>query len=200
MTDPPRRMSREARREMLIDATGRLLGSRDVPVLTFEAVADEAGVSKTLPYKYFESPDAIADELYERVVVDGVDRLTVALVAGDATFDDKIAGGFNLWCDVIKTHGYLLLALVDRRSIPSLRPRIDARRLEAARLWASLIAEEFDVDDDAANVIATSITAASTALLLRWVRERGSRRATTDSFVRLVRAQCEAFERSSTAV
>lgn len=193
MGDAPRRMSRAARREELISATARLLGRRDAGVLTFEAVADEAGVSKTLPYKYFESPDDIAAALYERVVVDGVDRQTAELVAGDSTFDEKIAGGFNLWCDVIKTNGHLLLALVDGRSIPSLRPRVDARRLEAARLWASLIADEFDLDDDTAALIATSITAASTALLLRWVRERRSRRATTEAFVRLVRAQCEEF-------
>ncbi len=182
---------------MLIEAGARLLGSRDVRLLTFEDVADEAGVSKTLPYKYFESPDEIAAVLYERVVVEGVDRRTTELLAGSATFDEKVAAGFNLWCDVIKSNGFLLLALVDGRSIPSLRPRIDSRRLEATSSWAALIAAEFELDDDTAGLIATSVTAASTALLLRWVRERRSRRATTEAFVRLVRAQCEAFARST---
>ncbi len=66
-------MSREARHASLLEAAAELLiadrTDSEQATLTFEAIAEQAGVSPTLPYKYFHSVDEIANELYQRIVV-----------------------------------------------------------------------------------------------------------------------------------
>ena len=61
-------MSREGRRAALLDAAAAGLRRRERTPLTFEAIATEAGVSSTLPYKYFDSIDDVAEALYRQVV------------------------------------------------------------------------------------------------------------------------------------
>ena len=78
MTGPaPKRMSREAGRAALLDAAADVVRAPEGDGLSFEAVAAAAGVSATLPYKYFESVDEIADvlELIDELrAIDGLDE------------------------------------------------------------------------------------------------------------------------------
>ncbi|WP_436794680.1 TetR/AcrR family transcriptional regulator [Actinospongicola halichondriae] len=188
----PRRMSREDRREMLIVAAGRVLGERDKLPLTFEDVAEEAGVSATLPYKYFASPDEIASELYDRIVVD-VDVRSKVVLDDDVSFDAKVEATFRLWAETIKREGNLLLALVDGRSIPALRHRMDERREAVVQLWADVIVADFGLDRRTALLPAASITAASSALHVRWLRDRRDLDELVADVVTMARAQCEAL-------
>ncbi len=188
----PKRMSRVERREVLIQAAGRVLGERDKLPLTFEDVAEEAGVSATLPYKYFSSPDDIASELYDRVVV-VVDDRSKDVLDSDVSFDAKVEATFRLWAETILREGKLLLALVDGRSIPSLRHRMDERREAVVQLWADVIVDDFGLDRRTALLPAASITASSSALHLRWLRDRRNLDALTADVVKMARAQCEAL-------
>lgn len=192
-TTAPKRMSREQRRASLVDAAGRVLARADSDGLTFEDVAAEAGVSSTLPYKYFDSIDELASALYD-AVVESIDIAMDELLASDAAFDDKVSGTWRLWADAIRRDGLLLWAIVDGRSSPPmLKRRLDDRRERTVAKWAEVIAAEFGVDHDAAMLAAASTVAGSSALHGRWIRDRRRRREVEAAFVIMVRAQCEAL-------
>lgn len=188
----PKRMSREDRRASLLDAAAELLRTGTGP-LSFEAIAEQAGVSATLPYKYFESVDEIANELYRRIV-QRVDDETDEILA-DATigFDDKVRASVHLWCDVLRDEGMLLLRLSDDVAHPSLRRAIDARRERSVDVWADAIECTFDVDPVDARLLAGSLTAGSTAVLRRWIADRLDRVQVVERFVLMNRAQITAI-------
>ena len=188
----PKRMSREARRTALLDAAARVLLSSDRAPLTFESIADHAGVSPTLPYKYFDSVDDVAGELYDRVV-GAVDSATDRLLADPTQgFDDKVRGSLMMWCDAIRRDGPLLLRLTEGGADASLARRIDRRRERAVTVWAEVVRSEFDLDGDAARIVAASTTAGSSAVLQRWTRDRIDLDRVVELFVVLTRAQAMA--------
>lgn len=190
---PPRRMSRTDRREALLDAAADLLRRRRPAALTFDGIAEEAGVSATLPYKYFASVDEMAEELYLRLVGPIDDETDAMLSDPERTFADKLRDGITLWCDVIRSDGVLLLRLADDVAHPSLHTAIERRRERAVEVWAAELATAFDVDLETARLLAASITASSIALLRRWLRDRLDRERMIDAFVAMSLGQIEAM-------
>ncbi|MEM7286984.1 MAG: TetR/AcrR family transcriptional regulator [Actinomycetota bacterium] len=188
----PRRMRREDRRTSLLDAAAEVLRRPERSVLSFEAVAEAAGVSPTLPYKYFGSVDEIAEELYRHLVGE-VDRETdVILADGNRDFEDKVRAGLTLWTDVLRRDGLLLLRLTDDVAHPSLRAAVDERRRRAVDVWADELTREFDLAPTTARVVAGSLTAGSTAALRSWITDRLDRTEVIDLFVVMLRAQIAA--------
>ena len=161
----PKRMSREARHASLLDAAAVILRAGEHP-LTFETVAAVAGVSPTLPYKYFTSVDAIASELYGQLI-DPIDEQTESLMADPAqTFDQKLRATLHLWCDILRTEGALLLRLSDDVAHPSLRKVIDARRERSVQVLADEIERECEINPTTARLVAGSISGGSIAALM----------------------------------
>ena len=193
MTDTaPKRMSREARRSALLDAAAELLRGPEPTALTFEAVADAAGVSATLPYKYFESVDEIANELYAHLV-GPIDEAATTIARDPArSFDDKLRATMELWCNVLRRDGVLLFRLSDDVAHPSLRRAIEARRERSVELWADQIEAERSLDPATARLVAASINAGSIAALRRWIVDRRDRVETIELFVVMARAQLDA--------
>lgn len=188
----PKRMSREGRKQALLEAAARVLHDHSLAELSFELVAAEAGVSKTLPYTYFESPAEIAVLLFD-AVVGRVDRETSQMMASVASFDDQLRSTLTLWCDAIDEDGRLVHALLDGRSVPAIRPLVDARDRAAVELWSGRVIEEFGLDPADAVFVGTMLTSAATATLRLWVRERQDRDEYLDRFVRATRALARGF-------
>ena len=188
----PRRMTREDRRASLLDAAADVLESRRGP-LTFEALAEVAGVSATLPYKYFESVDEVALELYHRIVGAVDDAIDHLIADPDTDLDEKVRASLHLWCDVLREEGPLLLRLSDDVAHPGLGRAIEARRERAVDVWADAIEAHADVGPADARLLAASLTAGSTAILRRWIRDRLDRTATVERFVVMNRAQIDAI-------
>lgn len=189
----PRRMSRKDRRAALLDAAGQLLRRRRRTPLTFEAIAAEAGVSATLPYKYFDAIDDVARDLY-RQVVSAVDDETDELLADpQRSFDDKVRASLHLWADTIRRDGRLLLRLADGEAHPSLAAVISRRRERAVDVWAAQVEAEFGLDEPTARLVAASLTAGSSAVLQRWTRDRIDLDRAIDVFVTMARAQAESL-------
>lgn len=187
----PKRMSREARRASLLDAAANLLRTGAAP-LTFEAIAEEAAVSATLPYKYFESVDEVATELYQRIV-GAVDDETDNIVADEnLTLEDKLRATLHLWCDTLRDQGPLLLRLSDDVAHPSLSVAVDARRERAVDVWQAELESTLDIDPIDARLLAATMTAGSTAVLRRWIRDRLDRREVIERFVLMTRGQIDA--------
>jgi AcrR family transcriptional regulator len=194
-TTTPKRMTREDRRAFLLDAAVRVLHHHPLADLSFELVADEAGVSKTLPYSYFESPAEIAIALFDRVV-GGVDAASEALVATEFDFDEKVRGSLHLWCDMIAADGGLVLSLLNGRAVSAIRPLLDARDTRAEAMWSNAIAAEFDVAKADAEFLGAVVTASATAALYQWSARRLDRDEVLDRLLRSVRAMGNELARS----
>ncbi len=192
----PKRMSREARRSSLLDAAADLLRTGPA-TLSFEAIAEQAGVSPTLPYKYFESVDEIAIELYGRIVGAVDDETDRILADGDLTLDEKVRASLHLWCDTLRDEGPLLLRLSDDVAHPSLSSAVDQRRERAVDVWQAELESTFDVSATDARLLAATLTAGSTAMLRRWIRDRLDRREVIERFVLMTRGQIDAVVTNS---
>ena len=68
MPDPKRRtrLSPEVRRDQLLDAAAAVIAGEGTQAMTMERIAEGAGVSKALVYRYFANRSALLLELYER--------------------------------------------------------------------------------------------------------------------------------------
>ena len=187
-------MTREARRSDLLDAASRVLRRHGLDGLTFDSVADEAGVSKTLPYSYFDSAEAIAAELFVDVI-GGIDARAADAVATARGFEPKVRVALEEWCDGIEADGRVVAALLDGRAVAAVRPLIEERDRSANRLWRDVVASEFELAEPDALLVATALTAGATAVLLLWVEEQRDRDDVVEDFTRLARGMASAFAR-----
>jgi AcrR family transcriptional regulator len=82
---PRTRLDPEVRREQIVEAAERVLQGRDPAEVTFEEIAEEAGVSRALVYNYFGDKGGLIAAVYLR----GLRRLDEALArAVDPASDD----------------------------------------------------------------------------------------------------------------
>jgi len=82
------RTARADRREELLDAALELVARGDVDSVSVEAVADRAGVSRSLVYKHFANRTDILTALYERESTRLHDQLSADVVAAP-TLEEK---------------------------------------------------------------------------------------------------------------
>ncbi len=185
-------MTREDRHASLLDAAAGLLIADRSP-LTFEAIAERAGVSPTLPYKYFDSVDQVANDLYQRIVVAIDDETDDILADNERDFEDKVRASLHLWVDALRQDGLLLWRLSHDGAHPSLQQAIDTRRERAVEVWAQMLEQTFSVNAPDARLLAGSLTAGSTAILRRWLVDRLDHNEVIERFVVLARAQADAM-------
>lgn len=161
--------------------------------MTFEAIAAEAGVSQSLPFKYFHSIDEVALELYERLVND-VDAESEAMLADDALdFDTKLRGTFGLWCSLVERDGFLMVRLAEGSDAPNFNRAVDRRRERTISAWAGEIGREFALDVIGARLASASVQAAGSALVRRVFVDGLDRSDVAEALVALARGQCESL-------
>lgn len=178
----PRRMSRERRRASLLDVAAGLVDREGASALSFETLADAAGVAKTLPYAYFDSRDEVLLTLFDRVIGD-LDAQVEAVLRSDAPFEEIVRRGLSVWFDAARDHGRLVGALLDARSVPGLTSAIRRRDRASHKLWHDLVAERFELVDRDAHVLAAMLNTTATATVRLWINRRGTREGLLDSFV-----------------
>jgi AcrR family transcriptional regulator len=193
-TQAPKRMTRDGRRANLVAAAARAVIAQPGERLTFDAVAAEAGVSATLPYKYFDSIEDVTLELYTATVAD-VDATTDELLADpDRSFDDKVRGAFLLWCDQVERDDFLFVRLAEGANATGLARAVHRRRERIVQVWAEQIGAEFELDTSTARLVSASVTAGASALVQRVFTDRLDREMVADRLVELARAQGEAAQ------
>jgi AcrR family transcriptional regulator len=160
--------------------------------LTFEAIAAEANVSTTLPYKYFGSPEDVALELYTTAVADVDERTDRLLADAERTFDDKVRDTIELWCDLVERDDFLFVRLAEGANRASLDRAVRRRRERAVEVWADQIRTEFGVDAKTSRVLAASVTGGGSAVVQRIFEDVLDRADVAELFVSVVRAQCDA--------
>ena len=76
---PRTRLAREERRELLVDAAAQVFEGRDPGSVTFEEIADAAGVSRALVYNYFGDRQGLIEAVARRSSEQLSKRVTAAL-------------------------------------------------------------------------------------------------------------------------
>ncbi len=65
-TERGRRLARTERRSLIVDAAVRVFERRGTIAVTFEEIADEAGISRALVYNYFADRSALLEAVCQR--------------------------------------------------------------------------------------------------------------------------------------
>jgi AcrR family transcriptional regulator len=137
-------MTKEARRQQLLDTAGHLLLKEGWDALTMEAIAQSAGASKTLGYAYFANLDDLIWSLYDREVALLFEGVEAGLATAD-TFDDRIRAAVAAYFDFVAEHGAMLTRLqagIIARRLGRDRPNRGMGFLETL---ADLIRDEFQL-------------------------------------------------------
>ena len=177
-----RRMNRDDRRAAFLDVAATIVDGAGVGALSFESLAESAGVAKTLPYAYFGSRDEILLTLFDRVV-GGIDAEVDAVLSGDEPFDVLVRRSLEVWFDAVRDHGRLVGALLGARSVSGLADAIDRRDRASHKRWHDVVVDRVGLSDPDAHLLAAMLNATATATIELWSRRHGSRAALLDSFV-----------------
>lgn len=188
-------MSRDRRHAFLLDTAARLVDREGVEGLTFERLAEAAGVTKTLPYAYFESRGEILVTLFDRVI-GGIDGRIESLLQGDGSFDEIVRASLEVWFAAVRDHGRLVSALLDGASVPGLAEAVRRRDRASHKQWHDLVAERFDLGDRDAHVVAAMLNSSATATVRLWTSRRGTQQGLIDSFVVMAHGAATALQRS----
>lgn len=103
-------MSGEERRRQLLDTAARLVVDHGVAAVSMERLANEAGVSKALPYRHFDHGDDVLVELYRRETAELGREVWRALRDADPGAD-RVCVGVATYFDGIVARGDVLAAL-----------------------------------------------------------------------------------------
>src|SRR6516162_322230 len=83
----PGRLTGADRREALLDATAALVAAGEVDAVSMETVADRAGVSRSLVYKYFVNRRDLLAALYHREATLLHEQIAAQVRAADSLTD-----------------------------------------------------------------------------------------------------------------
>jgi len=89
-TRPRTRLSPEIRRAQIVDAAERVLVGRDAGEVTFEEIAEAAGVSRGLVYNYFGDKQGLIAAVYVRGMQRLDERLAAAVEGVDELGEERV--------------------------------------------------------------------------------------------------------------
>lgn len=141
-----RRLSPEARREMILDETAQLILDEGVSGVSMERLGREAGISKGLVYAYFPSRDDLLSALllreHRRFQMKARD-----LLAHATGFENIVRATTSAWLDHIVAHGSLIERLTNEPEIAKVIEDVDAHdRPFTARHFGLEIAHRYGLD------------------------------------------------------
>ncbi|MBO0843311.1 MAG: TetR/AcrR family transcriptional regulator [Nocardioides sp.] len=165
------RLSREQRREQLLDLGVRLFASRSVDELSVDVVAAEAGISRGLLYHYFGDKVAFREAVVRRAADD-----LVAQTAPPATGDDlsRLLHSVTAYVDFVEANyeGYLSLVR-GAASDPALRAIYDEAFAQLGDRFFTVGSSEF-ADTPAVRLLVRGWQAMAEELVLGWIADRSS--------------------------
>ena len=165
------RMSREGRREQLLDIGVQLLATRPLEELSIELLSDQAGISRGLLYHYFGNKQEFHVAVVRRAVGD-VYAITAPGELGDPLA--QLVASLGAYVDYVREHhvGYLSLVRAAHGSNEELRAIYeDARNALVDRVFVRIDGlEAVGVEDTpATRLLARSWAALVEDAVLAWV-------------------------------
>jgi AcrR family transcriptional regulator len=189
VTATRRRLTRDERREHLLDVAAALITASGFEAVTMEGVASQAGVSKGLGYVYFANRDELLGALFDREMRAMDDRVLEAdeeVRVGNGTFEDRLRAIIRAGLDVVATRGVLIGALLRGKATDGpLEHKRHARQAVVAQYFTDMVVAEYGVNAGTARTAVGVLLGGYAAALDLWVQDRASREEIVEVFVRL---------------
>jgi AcrR family transcriptional regulator len=185
--DRRRRLPVAQRRELIVDAAGRLFGERGYAGTRLDDVAAAAGVTKPILYRHFESKRALYLALLERHR-DDLARFA-GLIPAEGRVEERLRSVLDLWLDYVEEHSYAWRMLFRDTGggpeVEAFRREVHARaRAVLAGIIRSL--SERPVPRREVEAVAELMSMGMASLVLWWMEGAGvSRGAVLDAMVRV---------------
>ena len=164
------RLSREGRRDALLDAAMALIGADGVEAVSMEAVAEGAGVSRPLVYKHFANRGELLVAVYQREAVNMYHELAAEVtVAGslEDMYRILIRGSLR----AAKDRGPVFIALRQAGAwTRDLRQEQRGRDRDTVRAFAGRAVRERGLDRAGATSATVVVLGAIDPLLAQWRR------------------------------
>ncbi|MGH9306522.1 MAG: TetR/AcrR family transcriptional regulator [Acidimicrobiales bacterium] len=165
------RLSREARRQQILDAAAQVFGRLGFEATRMDDVAKAASVSKGLLYKHFPSKDDLFRALVERQGASFAAELRTALAGSDVTAkpEEALRSGLSFWLAKMgdPTAAFNLTDPGTHNAYDSLRNSLREVIAEAIRAAAPGTLEPYP------RLLAALIQGAAENLGLVWRDDRG---------------------------
>ena len=104
MASPRRRLAPHQRRQLIVEAAGRLFGERGHDGTTLDDIAAAAGVTKPVLYRHFADKTALYLALLDRHREDLGSFAGAIPAAG--TLDERLRAVLEVWLDYVEAHAY----------------------------------------------------------------------------------------------
>lgn len=170
------RLSAEARRESLLDATAGLVRVGGPASVTMGAVAERAQVARTLVYKHFANRDDLLAALYRREA-GRIDREIRARVqAADDGFVPQLTAFVTATLDLVEGSAAFFAPLREVRADGHVRSDQRRRDRRTVAHFVALARRDFGVDEDAARTVIAVLFTGIRALLAQTRSHPGSER------------------------
>jgi AcrR family transcriptional regulator len=135
MASPRRRLAPPQRRQLIVEAAGRLFGERGHDGTTLNDIAAAAGVTKPVLYRHFADKTALYLALLDRHREDLGSFAGAIPAAG--TLDERLRAVLEVWLDYVEAHAYAWRMLFRDTSGG---PEVQAYRVEVhAQARATLV-------------------------------------------------------------
>jgi AcrR family transcriptional regulator len=157
------RLAREERREQIVDAAGEVFIGRDPSEVTFEEIADAAGVSRALVYNYFGDRHGLLEAVHTRHVHQ-LQALVAAAMAEQPVHRDALAAAVMAHLDFAVAEPGAYRSAVGALSFPRLN--------ELQQERAESVARNLGGGDDA-RLVARGMTAAIHSMVIYWLDSGG---------------------------
>ena len=182
-----RRMRPQQRRQLIIDAAGRLFGEHGYDGTRLDDVAAASGVTKPVLYRHFDDKRALYVALLER------HREDLGSFAGaipsSGTLEQRLRAVLEVWLDYVEAHAYAWRMLFrDTGGGPEIQAvRRDVHAQARATLVELIRALSVDpIPPRELEPLAELLSMGMAALVLMWIDdEAGSRGAIIDAIARI---------------
>jgi AcrR family transcriptional regulator len=163
------RLPASDRRTILLDAAAAIVATGDVAAVSMEAVAERAGVSRTLVYKHFANRDDLVAALYERE-----SALLHAELAAAVQQATNLAGMLRALIrgalDAQASRGATFAALTASGAHRASRHVQRRRDAQTVRFFARQATVELGLDPAAATTAVALVLGSVSTVLAQWRR------------------------------
>jgi AcrR family transcriptional regulator len=164
-TTPKRRLSAAERRELILEAAGRLFGERGYAHVTLDEIAVEADVTKPILYRHFDSKKALYLALLERHR-DDLPRFFERVPSG-LSFEQRTEAILETWFEYVAEHGYAWRMLFrDADGDEEIRAFRQANYDRAREVLAGFVRGQGRVPEDQVEPLAEFLRAGGAGLAL----------------------------------
>ncbi|RKN09023.1 TetR/AcrR family transcriptional regulator [Streptomyces radicis] len=164
------RLPRRARRNQLLGAAQEVFVAQGYHAAAMDDIADRAGVSKPVLYQHF--PGKL--ELYLALLDQHCQALVQAVREALASTNDnkqRIAATMDAYFSYVEHEGgaFRLVFESDLTNEPSVRERVDQVALDCAKMVSPLIAEDADLPEEQAMLLAVSLCGMAQITARHWL-------------------------------